>query len=57
VTPVGILSIGIFFIIESAQTLSKPKEMLNNNATTATTNECRINVQETECFFINDALF
>jgi hypothetical protein len=31
--------------------------MLNNDATAVTTNKSRINVQETECLFINQALF
>jgi hypothetical protein len=56
-TLAGILPTVTFFIIESAQTLSKAKKMLNNNVTAVTTNKRRINVQETECLFINQALF
>ena len=54
-TLAGILPTATFFIIESAQTLSSQK-MLNNDATAVTTNKSRINVQETECLFINQAL-
>jgi hypothetical protein len=43
--------------MESAQTLSKTKKMLNNNVTAVITNKRRIKVQETECLFINQALF
>jgi hypothetical protein len=55
-TPVGVSPTRIFFTIESAQALSKPKEALNNNATVTTT-KVRINVQETMCFFINQPSF
>ena len=56
-TPVGASPTCIFFTIESAQALSKPKEALDNNATVTTIKKVRINVQETMCFFINQPSF